>query len=194
MSKSWAGKMAEKFKPGLKSNGRGSHSISRPAALDQGSARTSGRKAHCTIISRYLRSSSSQADSGRFCGLGFHGYLQPPVCYEMQTMPSVLKCCHCNPCKPEFEKLNLVISLMIRNWTWSCNSFNHFFIQQLKLVMTCYVLSTVKRSECEQCTKTYGPPQIYIHQLPFYLCPSFMHLLGDMERERGFIQVGMHSS
>lgn len=144
MNKSRAGNMAEKFKPGLKSYGRGSQNISRPAAFHARRFRSSGRKAHWTIISLCPRPSSPQAGIGRFCGLGFHAHLQPPVCCEMQTMPSVLKCCHCRPCKPEFEKPNLVISLTIRNWTSSCNSFNHYSSGKKKrLLMTSYVLSTV---------------------------------------------------
>lgn len=118
MNKTWAGNGSEEFKSGLQRNARGSHSIPPPAVFHQGRFKTSGRKAPCIIISRYLRSSSLQADTGRLCGLGFHGQQQSAMYCETDNVAiATIRA-------PGVEKHNLVISLVIRNWISSRNLFN----------------------------------------------------------------------
>lgn len=64
MNKSWAGNVAEKFKSGLKSNGRCSHSISRPAAFhlrELSELRQKG-SSHC-----YMRVPEAQLTPSWYC-------------------------------------------------------------------------------------------------------------------------------
>ena len=47
----------------------------------------------------------------------------------------------------EFEKHNLITLLGIGNWILPCNSCNHSFIEDKKVLMNCYVLSLVLGSK-----------------------------------------------
>lgn len=92
----------------------------------RGDLKPQERKVPCTVISMCLRSSSPQADTGRLCGLGSHGQLQSPVYFEMQKMPSCPKMWPLQPsvCQ-SLRSINLIISLIIRNWISSRYLFSH---------------------------------------------------------------------